>query len=92
MGIDKVLSTKNEVLNTQKLKSNKYLVLSNLEVLERVKFIVEGLGTERFYPWYCKAYRILGEEKMFTIVSVTKTGKNPKTLFGYLLKQELNNV
>lgn len=81
-----VLSTKSEELKT-KLQSTKYL--SNLDIKERVTYLSGSLVDEKWIPWYCKAYRELGEHKYTAIVSMAKQGDNPRTLLGWLLKQEL---
>ena len=85
MSFDEVLSTKYEIRNTQE-----NLVFSNLEINHRVTLIVEGVGNKKWIAWYCKAYKQLGEETLMRLVSMAKTGKNPSTLFSYLLKQEMD--
>lgn len=94
--ISEVLSTKSEVLNSKVLSTkNLEKRLTNLEVRVRVLEIGgELLSTEmpfNFIPWYCKCYKILGESRFMAIASMARDGRNPKTLFSWLLKQELNN-
>lgn len=92
--ISQVLSTKSEILNS-KILSTKNLEkrVTNLETRVRVLEIGgELLSTEmpfNFIPWYCKCYKVLGESKFMAIASMAREGNNPKTLFSWLLKQEM---
>lgn len=79
---DKVLSTK-----WSKATSTKYL--TNVEIGERVKIIVDGLVEDKWIPYYCKAYKSLGESRFMAVVSTARTGNDPKYLIRWLMKQEL---
>ena len=66
--------------------------LTSLEVRVRVLELGQGLLSTD-YPndmtaWYCKCYKELGEQKFAIICSMARQGKSPKSLFGWLLKQE----
>lgn len=68
--------------------------LTSFDIQNRALGIAEGL-TSTVEPndmtaWYCKAYKTLGEHKYSAIVSMAKKGNSPKSLFGWLLKQELS--
>ena len=84
--LKEVLSTKNEELKTES-QSTKYL--SNLDIKQRVLVIGGNLVADEWVAWHCKAYKVLGENKYEALVSMAKDGSNPKTLFGWLIKQEL---
>lgn len=85
----------------QLVTSNKKLVstsneLTSLEIKTRALTIAAGL-TSTIEPndmtaWYCKAYRTLGEGKYSALASMARSGKKPSSLFGWLIKQELNKV
>lgn len=87
-------STKQLVTSNKKLEqlvtSNK---LTSLDIQVRALGIADGLtSTEApndMTAWYCKAYKSLGEQKYSALVSMAKKGNSPKSLFGWLLKQEL---
>lgn len=66
--------------------------LTSLEIRVRVLELGNGLLSTD-YPndmtaWYCKCYKELGEIKFAIICSMARQGRQPKSLFGYLLKQE----
>jgi len=66
--------------------------LTSLEVRVRVLELGQGLLSTD-YPndmtaWYCKCYKELGEQKFAIVCSMARQGKSPKSLFGWLLKQE----
>ena len=88
----KILNTKYDLVNSKKLEKR----LTNLEVRVRVLEIGNDLLSielpYNFTPWYCKCYKILGEQKFQAICSMAREGKNPKALFSWLLKQEMNKV
>ena len=70
--------------------------LTSLEIRERALRIAIGL-TSTLEPndmtaWYCKAYRVLGEGRYSACASSAREGRNPKALFGWLLKEEMNRV
>ena len=76
-----------------RFKQPKKLVTS-LDIRDKALVIAEGL-TSTTAPndmtgWYCKAFKQLGESKYSYIASCARQGRNPKSLFGYLLKQEMN--
>jgi hypothetical protein len=68
--------------------------LTSFDIQNRALGIAEGLTSivepNNMTAWYCKAYKTLGEHKYSALVSMAKQGRNPKALFGWLLKQELN--
>lgn len=41
----------------------------------------------KFKAWYCSQVYRLGAQRFLEIAGVAKTGKNPQTLFSWLLKQ-----
>ncbi len=86
--LKEVLSTKSEELTQS--QSTKYL--SNLDIKQRVLIIGGSLIAKEWVAWHCKAYKRLGEDKYTALVSMAKDGKNPTTLFGWLIKQELKKV
>lgn len=68
--------------------------LTSLEIRERALTIALGL-TSTMEPndmtaWYCKAYRTLGESRYMACVSAAREGRNPKGLFGWILKEEMS--
>lgn len=67
--------------------------LTSLEIRVRVLELGRDL-LSLDYPndmtgWYCKCYKELGEIKFGIICSMARQGKKPKSLLGYLLKQEM---
>lgn len=67
--------------------------LTSLETRVRVLEIAHGL-TCTDYPndmtgWYCKCYKELGEQRFQIVASTARQGHSPKSLFGWLLKQEI---
>jgi hypothetical protein len=80
------LVTSNKKLD---LISNK---LTSLEIRVRVLELGRDLLSVD-YPndmtaWYCQCYKKLGEVKFGIICSMARQGKKPKSLFGWLLKEE----
>ena len=80
----KVLSTK---YSGSQVLSTKYL--TQMQIQERALILAEGLTNDSWTGWYCKAFKALGESRYAAIATTARTGKNPKTLFGWLLKQEM---
>ena len=85
--IGQLVTSKKKLVST----SNK---LTSLEIQERALHIANGL-TSTIEPndmtaWYCKAYKALGEGKYTAVANAARSGKKPVSLFGWLLKQELN--
>lgn len=81
---DQLVTSKKKLVSTS---------LTSLEVRQRALMIAVGL-TSTMEPndmtaWYCKAYKALGEQKYTALASMARQGKKPKSLFGYLLKEEL---
>lgn len=68
--------------------------LTSYEVKERALDIAFGLtSTEKpndMTGWYCRAFKVLGEQRYTAIVKMARSGDKPKKLFGWLLKEELN--
>lgn len=67
--------------------------LTSLEIRIRALTIAEGL-TSTVEPndmtgWYCDAYKKLGESRYTMTANAAREGKNPKKLFGWLLKREM---
>lgn len=90
-------STKQLVTSNKKLEqlvtSNK---LTSLDIQTRALIIADGL-TSTQYPndmtaWYCKAFKTLGEGKYTAIAGMARKGNKPESLFGWLLKQEMNKL
>ena len=84
-----LVTSKKEI---QELVTSNYL--TSYDIQNRALGLADGL-TSTLQPndmtgWYCKAYKKLGEPKYCVIVSMARKGKNPKSLFGWLLKQELS--
>ena len=70
--------------------------LTSLEIKGRALLIAAGL-TSTIEPndmtgWYCKAFKTLGEHKYSALASMARKGDRPSSLFGWLLKQELNKL
>lgn len=81
---DQLVTSKKKLVSTS---------LTSLEIRSRALLIAAGL-TSTVEPndmtaWYCKAFMTLGEQKYTALASMARQGKKPKSLFGYLLKQEL---
>lgn len=81
-----------------KEKELKQLVtsLTSLETRVRVLELAHGL-TCTDYPndmtgWYCKCFKELGEQRFQIVCSIARQGRSPKSLFGYLLKQETSKI
>lgn len=93
MKIGQVLSTKHEELKTNKKEVLSTSSMTNLEIRSRALGIADGLTSidRDFTAYYCKAYKVLGERRYALVASMArqKGVKNPRTLFGYLLKQEM---
>ena len=91
--LGQVLSTKNQQLKTKNSKVLSTSELTPVEVQNRALGIADGLTstTRDFTAWYCKAYKTLGEGKYSAIASMARQPgvSNPQTLFGYLLKREM---
>lgn len=69
-----------------------------MTIVETRKF-VETLdrrvyANEQYLPWYCKAVRALGKQKVLICQSLAldPTVKNAERMFTYLLKQELQAI
>lgn len=89
--LSQVLSTKySEDKSSNKVLSTKYL--TPIEIKERAMIIAGDMASEEWCSWYCKAFTTLGEQRYTVIAHTAKTGKNPRTLFGWLLKQEMKQV
>lgn len=77
--------------------STKYLTLnSKQEVLSTLQVckVVESITfvNPQFKAWYCKAVKQLGPTKFLDLAAVAEAGRNPQTLFSWLLKQEMSRV
>lgn len=72
------------------LTSNK---LTSLDIQLRATEIAKGLtSTEEpndMTAWYCKAYKLLGEGRYTMVANMARKGNKPKSLFSWLLKQEI---
>ena len=83
------LVTSKEKLETRKL-------VTSYEVRTRALGIADGLTSTTapndMTAWYCKAYRVLGENKYAALASMARAPevRDGKRMFGYLLKQELS--
>lgn len=70
--------------------------LTSLDIQNRALGIAEGLtSTEdphNMTGWYCQAYKHLGEGRYTMVANAARKGRNPKSLFGWLLKQEMNKT
>jgi hypothetical protein len=91
--ISELVTSKKELVNSLKLVTSLENKLTNLETRVRVLEIAGELACVT-YPndltgWYCKCYKVLGEQKFFAIASMAREGNKPKNLFGWLLKQEM---
>ena len=80
---------------TKLLTSNK---LTSLEIRRRALTIAEGLTSTEppndMTAWYCKSYRSIGEIKYMACASIARQPgvRSPNKMFGYLLKEEMQNV
>lgn len=85
-----------QVLSTKKNEVTSTKYLTNLEIKERALIIADGLTSTNapsdFTGWYCKAFKELGESRYTAVASMARQGDKPKTLFGWLLKQELRKT
>lgn len=86
------------VTSNKRLEIRNYLTsnkLTSLEIQERALGLAEGLTSTEdpndMTAWYCKAYRTIGEGKYTMCVSMARKTSvtKPKSLFGWLLKQEM---
>jgi hypothetical protein len=75
-----------EVLNPKLLKS-KNLELTNLQVRKVVEDA--NMFDPKWLEWHCKAVKRLGPTAYLQLADMAKTGRQPATLFTWLLKQEL---
>lgn len=70
--------------------------LTSLDIQTRALTIAAGLTSTTepndMTAWYCKAFKTLGEGRYTAIASMARQGKKPSSLFGWLLKQELNKT
>lgn len=89
-------SSLKELVTSKKKLENNYLTsnkLTSLDIQLRALTIAEGLTSldepNDMTAWYCKAYRALGEGKYTAIAKAARSGRDPKALFGWLLKQEI---
>lgn len=82
------------VTSKKKLVTRKQLVTS-YEVKIRALGLADGLTSTTppndMTAWYCKAYKTIGEGKYAAIASMARQPevRSPKSLFGYLLKEEM---
>lgn len=92
MKLGEVLSSKKKTLSSNKVLSSSEM--TSLQIRNRALSIADGLtSTEKdFTAWYCKAYKSLGEGKYAACASMARQPNvsNPKTLFSYLLKEEMS--
>ena len=81
-----------KIVTRNKLTSNE---LTSLNIKERALGLAEGLtSTEApndMTGWYCQAYKQLGEGKYCAAAGAARSGKQPKRLFGWLLKNEMQH-
>lgn len=67
--------------------------LTSLDIKDRALGLAEGLtSTESpndMTAWYCHAYKQLGEGRYCAAAGAARSGKQPKRLFGWLLKNEM---
>lgn len=75
-----------EVLNSKYLNS-KNLELTNLQVRNIVESV--DIVDPSWLEWHCKAVKRLGATPYLQLADMAKKGSNPKTLFSWLIKQEL---
>lgn len=83
-----------ELVTSNKKLKQLVTSLTSLEVRVRVLEIAHGL-TCTDYPndmtgWYCKCYKELGEQRFQIVATSARQGRSPKSLFGWLLKQEMS--
>lgn len=89
-GIGEQLVTSKKKLDNE-LTSNE---LTSLDIQLRALTIADGL-TNTVEPndmtaWYCKAYKLIGESRYSMVAKSARSGNNPRNLFSWLLKQEMN--
>lgn len=86
------LVTSNKRLN-KLVTSNE---LTSYQVKTRALGLAEGLTSltepNDMTAWYCLAFRRLGEARYSALASMARSGRNPRSLFGWLIKQELGKL
>lgn len=92
------LVTRKKKLETRELVTSKLVSsskMTSIQIKNRALSIADGLASTE-YPddmtgWYCQAYKVLGEAKYAVCASMARQPnvRNPKNLFGYLLKEEM---
>lgn len=85
------LVTSSKTYRRKLVTSNK---LTSLEIQERALALGEGL-TSTEHPndmtaWYCKVFKTIGQDRYEMCAKAARNGNKPKSLFGYLLKQEMS--
>lgn len=67
--------------------NSQILDLSSLDVNKIIQ--ATGLVAHQWRAYHFKAIKALGPTKYLDLAELAKGGKNPQTLFSYLIKQEL---
>lgn len=94
-----LLSKKEEGIR-KKEEGKSYLTYSLLQDREEIRrktleIVGDLASSDRdFTPWYCKAYKLLGEQKMRIIASEARQpyNRDKKAVFGWLLREEIKSV
>jgi hypothetical protein len=73
--------------SAQKLNT-KYQVLSTRQKRQIVRST--ELVPAEWLPWHCKAVGSLGPDIYLDLAEMAREGNNPRTLFGWLIREELN--
>jgi len=85
--LSELVTSKQKLVST----SNK---LTSLDIKERALEIANGLTLTEdgndLTGWYCKAFKTIGESRYEMVAKAARKGNKPKSLFGWLLKQEMS--
>ena len=85
-GLRELVTSKKELeLNRNKLTSLE-VQLRAIEIAGDMASLVEP---HDMTPWYCKAYKTIGEGRYIAVANMARKGTHPSRLFGWLLKQEM---
>lgn len=70
--------------------------LTSLQIRERALAYGEGLTRtddgDDLTAWYCKAFKTIGEGRYKMCADAARKGNKPMSLFGFLLKQEMDRT
>lgn len=91
--LSQLVTSKLELVTRKKLVTSFEKRLTNLETRVRVLEIAGELACveppNNLTAWYCLCYKTLGESMFMAVATMAREGRQPKRLFGWLLKQEM---